>query len=103
LFVSVDEPDTREAARIFAAEHGLHGQLLVAARPLGSFKRAMNPEWPGMLPATFLFDGTTKLRYFWGGPVFEDELMPIVEGFLAGKPIDGQSTPGLSPGLDLRD
>lgn len=103
VFVSVDEPETQEAARLFAAEHGLSGQLLVAARPLGPFKRAMNPEWPGMLPATFLFDETTKLRYFWGGPVFEDELMPIVEVFLAGKAIDGQSTPGLSPGLDLRD
>lgn len=103
VFVSVDEPETQEAARAFAAEHGLSGELLVATRPLGPFKKSMNPEWPGMLPATFLFDASARLRHFWGGPVFEDELMPVIEGFLAGKDIDGKSLPGLSPGLDFRE
>jgi len=103
LFVSVDEPETHAAARAFAEQNGLSGELLVATRPLGPFKKALNPEWPGMLPATFLFDAGARLRHFWGGPVYEDELMPVVEGFLAGKAIDGSSMPGLSPGLDLRD
>lgn len=103
VFVSVDEEETQAAARAFAQENGLSGELLVATRPLGPFKKALNPEWPGMLPATFLFDSVGKLRHFWGGPVYEDELMPVVDGFLSGRAVDGKSMPGLSPGLDLRD
>jgi len=101
-FVSVDEAETHAAAQTFAAEYGVTGELLVATRPLGEFKQAMNPDWPGMLPATFLFDSAGKLRHFWGGPVYENEVMPTIEDFLAGKKVDGQTMPGLSPGLDLR-
>jgi len=103
VFISVDEPETRGAAQRFAAEHGLSGDLWVAERPLGPFKQAMSPDWPGMLPATFLFDASARLRHFWGGPVYEDELLPVIEGFLAGRPIDGKTVPGLSPGLDFRE
>ena len=102
VFVSVDEPETHAAAQAFAAEHGVRGQLLVAARPLGPFKQALNTEWPGMLPATFLFDRAAVLRHFWGGPVFENEVLPVIDAFLAGKAVDGQTMPSLSPGIDLR-
>jgi hypothetical protein len=51
-----------------------------------------------MLPATFLYDDRAKLRYFWGGPVREDEILTIVEGLLAGRPIDGESDFTLAPG-----
>lgn len=102
VFVSVDEPNSEQAAYDFATERGLSAPIWIAQRPLGEFKAALNPSWPGMLPATFLFDATGKLRYFWGGPVYEQELLPVIEGFLAGKPIDGQSRFGLSPGKDFR-
>jgi thiol-disulfide isomerase/thioredoxin len=103
LFVSVDEVETHQAARTFASEHGMTDELLVAQRPLGPFKQALNPDWPGMLPATFLFDRAGELRHFWGGPVYENELMPIIEDFLAGKVVPKTSLPGLSPGLDFRE
>lgn len=103
LFVSVDEPETHQAARTFASEHGMTEELLVAERPLGPFKQAINPDWPGMLPATFLFDQAGTLRHFWGGPVYENELMPIIEDFLAGRAIGKKTLPGLSPGLDFRE
>lgn len=102
VFVSVDEADGEPIALEFAKEHGVSPPIFVAERPLGPFKLALNPQWPGMLPATFLFDGDGKLRYFWGGPVYEKELLPIVEGFLAGEPIDGEANFGLSPGKDFR-
>jgi hypothetical protein len=51
-----------------------------------------------MLPATFLYDAAGKLRYFWGGPAYEHEILPVIEGFLAGKTIDGEATFGLAPG-----
>ena len=51
-----------------------------------------------MLPASFLFDGTGKLRYFWPGEAFENEVVPIIDGLLAGKAIDGEANISVSPG-----
>jgi thiol-disulfide isomerase/thioredoxin len=97
LLVSVDEPDERAQVRTFLAEKGIRLPNYLAARPLDAFKAGINPRWPGMLPASFLFDGTGKLRYFWGGEAFEGEIVPIVEGLLAGKPIDGESRFDVAP------
>ncbi|MEI9939475.1 MAG: TlpA disulfide reductase family protein [Pseudomonadota bacterium] len=96
--VSVDDPDGFSAAK--AVLESLHIELpsYAAAPPLQAFKIAMNPNWPGMIPVSFLFDATGKLRYFWAGEVYEKELVPIVEGFAAGKHIDGVSDYGLAPG-----
>jgi thiol-disulfide isomerase/thioredoxin len=98
LLVSVDEPEDREKAKAFLAESAIRLPSCLAARPLGPFKSGMNPRWPGMLPASFLFDSTGKLRYFWGGEAYEKEIVPIVEGLLAGKPIDGETRFDLAPG-----
>jgi thiol-disulfide isomerase/thioredoxin len=98
LLVSVDEPDDRARAKAFLAENSIQLPSYLAARPLSEFKSGINPRWPGMLPASFLFDGTGKLRYFWGGEAYEQEVLPIVEGLLAGKAIDGESRFDLAPG-----
>ena len=96
--VSVDDVDDKpEALKILDAS-GIRQATLYASGSLDAFKRVLNPGWPGMIPATFLFDGTGKLRYFWGGPVYEKELLPIVEGLLAGRAIDGQADFTLAPG-----
>jgi peroxiredoxin len=102
VFVSVDDEESEQAAVDFAAQHGVPAPILIAERPLGPFKQALNPKWPGMLPATFLFDEDGKLRYFWGGPVYEQELLPIVEQFLAGELADGEAQFGLKHGKDFR-
>jgi thiol-disulfide isomerase/thioredoxin len=96
--VSMDEPDAVPAAK--ALLDSLHVTLpaFAAEPPLQAFKLAVNPKWPGMIPASFLFDSTGKLRYFWAGEVYEKELLPVVEGFLAGKHIDGTSDFGNAPG-----
>jgi len=96
--VSVDDPDGFAAAK--GVLESLHVELpsFAAAPPLSAFKIALNPKWPGMIPVSFLFDATGKLRYFWAGEVYEKELVPIVEGFAAGKHIDGVSDFGLAPG-----
>jgi thiol-disulfide isomerase/thioredoxin len=98
MLVSVDEPETRPQAVEFLSNHDAPLPSFVALRPLGAFKRALNPHWPGMLPATFLYDGQAKLRYFWGGPVYENELMPVVEQLLAGTLVEGEARFGLAPG-----
>ena len=51
-----------------------------------------------MLPATFLYDARGKLRYYWGGPAYEHEILPIIEGLLRGDAIDGEASFGLAPG-----
>jgi thiol-disulfide isomerase/thioredoxin len=102
VFVSVDEPGAEGAARAFASEHGLAPPLLLAEPPLGAFKLSLNPRWPGMVPATFLFDERAQLRYFWGGPAREEEILPVVEALLAGEPVQGESRFDLAPGRDER-
>jgi len=98
VLVSVDEPEDHGKAEAFLRSFDIRLPAYIAARPLGAFKEGLNPRWPGMLPATFLYDGRAKLRYFWGGPVREDEILTIVEGLLAGRPIDGESDFTLAPG-----
>jgi thiol-disulfide isomerase/thioredoxin len=98
LFVSADEP----AAYASAVEQmrALHGPLptLAVAGSIGAFKQALRPDWRGAIPATFLFDATAKLRYFWEGPMLEQEITPILQGFLAGETIDGATRPALRGG-----
>jgi len=100
--VSVDEAEAAPVAAEFARLRGEPMPIRVAQPPLGAFKQALSPRWPGMVPATFLFDGTGRLRYFWGGPVFENEILPVVEGLLAGKDIDGEARFDLLPGKEER-
>ncbi|MEN9578704.1 MAG: hypothetical protein RJA70_1713 [Pseudomonadota bacterium] len=89
LFVSVDSLDQAPAALAFVEEMRLPKPGLIVTERLGLFKPALSPQWRGTLPATFLFDATGRLRYFWGAQVFEEELTPILDGFLSGEDIDG--------------
>lgn len=98
LFVSVDEPSSWSAAVTFLEEQGVALPAQVVRGRLGPFKHALNPEWHGMIPATFLFDRGGALRYFWGGPVFENEIVPVLEDYLAGKKVDGKAIYGLAAG-----
>ena len=96
--VSVDDPDGFAAAKALLDSLHITLPAFAAAPPLQDFKLGVNPHWPGMIPVSFLFDGAGKLRYFWPGEVYEKELVSIVEGFVAGKHIDGTANFGLAPG-----
>jgi cytochrome c biogenesis protein CcmG, thiol:disulfide interchange protein DsbE len=98
LIVSMDEHEDREKAELFLVEHGISLKSYLAARPLAPFKTGLNPRWPGMLPASFLFDAAGRLRYFWGGEAFESEVVPVLEAFVAGKPIEGEADFAVAPG-----
>ena len=101
--VSVDDPEGFPAARALLDSLHIDLQSFAAEPPLSAFKVALNPKWPGMIPVSFLFDATGKLRYFWAGEVYEKELVPVVEGFIAGKHIDGVSDFGTAPGATQGD
>jgi thiol-disulfide isomerase/thioredoxin len=97
VLVTVDEPADQAKALAFLRERGIELTSYVAARPLGDFKSGMNPRWPGMLPASFLFDRAGTLRYYWGGEAFENELAPVLEALADGRPIQGESSPLVAP------
>ena len=103
LFVSLDEPESVPVAIEFAETNGLSLPILNGKRPVSELKAAIHPGWPGMLPASFLFDSNGTLKYFWGGPVYEHELLPVVEKALAGEDVQGEMRFGLSAGKDLRN
>ncbi len=97
ILVSLDEPADHEKAIAFLKDRGVKLPLYFAERPLGAFKQGMNPRWPGMLPASFLFDETGRLRYYWGGEAFEEEIRPVLNALIDGKPIDGESNAKVAP------
>jgi thiol-disulfide isomerase/thioredoxin len=98
LLVSVDAPEDVPKALSFLRDNQVTLKGYLARPPLETFKADLNPRWPGMLPASFLYDAEGKLRYFWGGEAFENEIVPVIEAFLAGKPIDGEVSFPLAPG-----
>jgi len=49
------------------------------------------------------FDPAGKLRYFWGGPVMEEELVPLLRRYLAGENVDGEANFALAPGAVTRN
>jgi thiol-disulfide isomerase/thioredoxin len=97
LLVSLDEPGDHDKATAFLQERGITLPSYFAERPLGPFKQGLNPRWPGMLPATFLFDSSGNLAYFWGGEAFEEELTPVINALIAGKPIEGSANAAVAP------
>jgi hypothetical protein len=97
VLVSVDEPADAHKAVAFLRDNHITLKSYMAERPLGAFKQGMNPRWPGMLPASFLYDVNGQLRYYWGGEAFEEELLPVLDAFGAGRPIEGESAPLVVP------
>jgi thiol-disulfide isomerase/thioredoxin len=98
MLVSVDAPEDADKALAFLATNGVTLTSTLARPPLGDFKAGMNPRWPGMVPASFLFDAQGRLRYFWGGEAFEEELLPVLDALVAGRPIDGEADFIVAPG-----
>ncbi len=88
-FASVDKLQDAPKALAYLKEQGAPLPSYIVYQDLEEFKPMMSPLWKGSLPATFLFDSSGKLRYYWGAQVFENEIRPIVEGFIAGEHIDG--------------
>jgi thiol-disulfide isomerase/thioredoxin len=98
VLVSVDEPKDEAKAQSFLKDNGITLQSYVVAGSVADFKEGINPSWPGMLPASFLFDGKARLIHFWGGEAFENEIVPIVESFVAGRAVEAETRYGLAPG-----
>lgn len=102
MLVSVDEESALPKAAEMLRTFGAPSPSFVVDEPLPAFKAAIDPRWPGMLPATFLFDASGKLRYFWGGPANENDIVPLLKRYLSGEHVDGESNFTLAPGAVTR-
>jgi hypothetical protein len=98
VLVTVDEPKDAAKALAFLKDNHITLPSFMVSGNMGDFKRGINPRWPGMLPASFLFDGAAELRHFWGGEAFEEEIVPVIDAFVAGRPIEAETRFGLAPG-----
>jgi thiol-disulfide isomerase/thioredoxin len=98
VLVTVDEPKDEAKAQSFLKDNGITLKSYVVEGSVADFKAGINPHWPGMLPASFLFDRTAQLIHFWGGEAFESEIVSVVENFVAGNPVEAETRYGLAPG-----
>jgi thiol-disulfide isomerase/thioredoxin len=98
VLVTVDDAKDEAKALSFLNDNGITLKSYIVDGSIGDFKAGINPRWPGMLPASFLFDHTGELAHFWGGEAFENEIVSVVEDFLAGRAIKAETRYGLAPG-----
>jgi thiol-disulfide isomerase/thioredoxin len=98
VLVSVDDPKDEAKAASYLKDSGITLESYLVDGSIADFKAGFAPNWPGMLPASFLFDGGARLVHFWGGEAFENEITPVLDDFLAGRPIAPETRYGLAPG-----
>jgi thiol-disulfide isomerase/thioredoxin len=98
VLVTVDDPKDAAKALSFLKDNAITLKSYIVDGSIGDFKAGINPRWPGMLPASFLFNAEGELVHFWGGEAFENEIVPVVENFLAGRAIKPETRYGLAPG-----
>lgn len=92
ITVTADTPEALPKARQLLQAAGLDtGDRYYLAGRVSVFKRDLDRRWKGAIPATFLLDGTGRVRYFWNGPVLADEIREIVQRYLAGESVDGMT------------
>lgn len=68
VFVSTDFGSDREQAGKFLAQHGVPGPSFIKKE--GSdmdFIDGIDPRWSGAIPATFVYDGSGRARWFHEG------------------------------------
>ena len=99
-FVSVDSSEHAAQVLQVAKERQVPEPHFVARGRLGYFKEALSPIWKGSLPSTFLFDAGGRVRYYWGAQILEGELTPLLDGYLAGKAIDGAANYRVRRGIE---
>ena len=81
-FVSLDFPSEREAAMAFLTAQRAPSPSYLRTGKDDAFINAVNPRWSGSLPATIVFDGEGRIRYFYEGKITEDRLSEALDQVL---------------------
>ncbi len=82
MLVSADSDTDMAAVKKFLAEQGVDFPAYIKAEKDQPFIDTLDKRWTGALPATFIYDGTGKLRDFWEGSapfsVFEQKVVEVM-------------------------
>ena len=82
MLVSADDKSDLAAVKKFLAAQGVDFPAYLKAEKDEPFIDGMDKRWTGALPATFLYDGTGKLRDFWEGSAtfsaFEQKVVEVL-------------------------
>ena len=82
IFVSADFENNLPAVRQFINKQQLTYVTYYKSESDNIFINALNPEWSGALPATFIYDATGRLLDFWVGKRTLEELKKVVGKYL---------------------
>ncbi|HOM98885.1 MAG TPA: TlpA disulfide reductase family protein [Acidobacteriota bacterium] len=83
ITVSMDEPQDEEAAEAFLEAQGVDDFAYIRAfLDFERFVNAVDPEWIGVLPATFVFDREGRLRFRHYGEAGRTELETEIQELL---------------------
>ena len=74
VLVSADDEADRDKAIRFLASQGVDFPTWIKKGDDMTFIDALDPQWSGALPASFLFDGKGRLVRRWYGEVTDDAL-----------------------------
>jgi thiol-disulfide isomerase/thioredoxin len=98
LPVSVDSAEGQPQIADVLSGFGFEAPYYVVKEPMSAMKAAMYDGWPGNIPASFLLDGNAQRRYYFNTEIYENELVPKLDAFLAGTLAEGQSNHPTAPG-----
>ena len=83
VFISADFEDPPKAAEAFLKDHGVDFPTFIKSGRDMAFINALDPNWSGALPATWVYDGSGKKHHFWEGKVsyevFEEKVLSVLQ------------------------
>ncbi len=82
IFVSTDMLEELDKVEYFLKEQGLDFVSYIKEESDENFIRAMNPNWSGALPASFLYNQSGELVDFWTGDLTYEEFESKIKAFL---------------------
>jgi thiol-disulfide isomerase/thioredoxin len=84
VLVSSDDERELPGVKQFLAKQGVAFPSYIKAEKDQEFINGIDSRWSGALPATFIYDGSGKLRHFWEGAAsygeFKRKVLEILNG-----------------------
>ena len=84
VLVSADFSGQTDAARAFLASQGVDFPSFQKVGKDQEFIDTLDPRWSGVLPATWIFDGSGGVRYFWENKASYEVMRSRIEDVLGG-------------------
>lgn len=82
ILVSADSKESRAEAKKFLSDLGVDFPSYILGESPDVFVKAWEPRWSATLPASFLFDGSGRLKTFWVGETSRKDLTNKVSPLL---------------------